>query len=143
MKNRKQNKLALALAIMLLTGACQPSEKEKVLKISQDFAELYYNLNIRRAKFYCTEELHTIMNFRHFNIKDKDRKLQQQIGKATVEILNCDMDEDHGIAYVEIAVNNFLRVNYLTDSLSVIPRDTIELVLTKEWDDVWRIKHPV
>lgn len=143
MKRYRKIRMALSLATLLLITSCQMTEEEKVREISQNFADLYYNLNIRKAKHYCSSEIHTIMDFRHTNIKEKDGTLQQQAGKATAQILNCDLDIENETAYVKMAISNFLRINYLNDSLSIIPCDTIELVLTKEIDNVWRIKHPV
>lgn len=143
MKKCRFSHIALSLATLLIANSCQPSEEEKVREISQNFAELYYNLNIRKAKYYCTRDIHTIMDFRNANIQERDRKLREKVGKATVEILSCDVNVENEIAYVKIAINNILCANYMTDSIYIEPRDTIELVLTKEIDNVWRIKHPV
>lgn len=143
MKKNRFNHIALSLATLLLACSCQATEEEKIREVTQHFAELYYNLDIRKAKFYCTEDLHTIMNFRNANIQEKDRKLLEKVGKATVEIIECDVDLNNEVAYVKVAVTNRLGVDYLADTLYIVPCDTVEIVLAKEIDKVWRVKHPV
>ena len=134
--------IALSLGFILSIVSCTMSDEAKVRKVATKFADLYFNLDIRKSKDYCTYELYPVMDHRNAIIKEKDIIYQQKAGKATVEIVKCDINIDNEIAYVKMAVNNFLRVNYMTDSLFIVPRDTFEIVLTKELDNVWRIKIP-
>ena len=53
MKKSTMAKIGL-LAALFAMSACEDSEEKKVCDIAREFADAYYNLNIRKAEIYCT-----------------------------------------------------------------------------------------
>lgn len=139
MKKSAMAKIGL-LAAWFAMSACENSDKEKVCNIAWGFADAYYNLNVRKAESYCSRELIPIMNFRYHNLSDSDVAYRKSTGQAKARVLSCEF-VDNNMAYVNVEVSNFIRINYLNDSLSIAPRDTIELTIVKEPDEVWRIQY--
>lgn len=140
MKKRSIAKLGLLLLSITMVLSCKKSEKEVVCNVVKKYADAYYNLDIKRAKEYCAQELHTIMDFRHSNLTRRDYDFQKAAGEARVKVLDCNFDMDQSQSYVSVEVSNFLRINYVLDSLMIVPCDTVELVLVKEVDRKWRIR---
>lgn len=137
MKKSTMAKIGL-LAALFAMSACENSEEKKVCDIAREFADAYYNLNIRKAEIYCNRDLVPIMNFRYHNLTERDLAYRKSAGRAKVRVLNCEI-VDNSVAYVKIEISNLMRVNYITDSLSIVPCDTVELTVNKEIDKVWRI----
>ncbi|MBP3553629.1 MAG: hypothetical protein J6K05_10770 [Bacteroidaceae bacterium] len=142
MKNSSIIKWGL-LFISFAVSACEKTEKEIVSHVAKEFTEAYYNLEIRKAKEYCSQELHTIMDFRHNNLTERDLAYKKTLGKAEVKILKCEISTGNDIAYLDVEISNFMRINYMNDSLFGVPCDTIELTLVKEHDNNWRVKNPL
>ena len=139
MKNNSFAKCGLLLALFVVSACGKPEEKI-VCEVAKSFSEAYYNMNIRKAKEFCCQDLHTIMDFRRHNLTKRDLAYRDSAGKASIRIVDCVFNSDDDVSYVNVEVSNFIRINYMNDSLSVVPCDTMELTLTKELDDVWRIK---
>lgn len=143
MKNIFFIKLLLLLPIFLLQSCTQTLDEKEACEVAQKFAERYYNLEVRKAKRYCVREMYPIMDFRASNIAQCDIEMVRNAGPAAVRVLDCDMDVENRTSYVEIEVSNFLRVDYINDSLSIIPCDTMEVIIVKDTDDHWLVKFPL
>lgn len=142
MKNYKNEMHVALMCILGIAISCEPKEKDIICRTAKNFAETYYNLDITKAQSYCTKELESVMSFKHSNTSEKEKEMQRQTGSARIRIIDCKLNKEKCEASVLIEVSNFLRRNYLTDSVSLIPCDTIEMVLIKQIDGVWRIKRP-
>lgn len=141
MKKSIMAKMGMLLVVFAMS-ACGDSEEDKVCDVAREFADAYYNLNIRKAQAYCTRELVPIMNFRHHNLTDRDIAYRKSKGRAKVRIVNCEIT-DNSLAYVNVEISNLMLVNYMTEELSIVPCDTVELTIVKEIDKVWRIRDPM
>lgn len=139
MKNNLLAKLGL-LFVSFAFVACETIQREKVCDVAEDFAETYFMLNIRKAKQYCIKELHVTMEFRHNSLTKRDWEFLKKAGDVSVKVVDCELNLYNDEAYVDMEVSNFLRINYLNDSLNIIPCDTIELVLVRGRDKKWLIK---
>ncbi|MBQ4520529.1 MAG: hypothetical protein II999_07975 [Bacteroidaceae bacterium] len=142
MKNYKKEMHVALMCILGVATSCKPDDEEAVCQTAKDFAETYYNLDIQKARHYCTKELESVMNFRHSSTTEKEKSMKEQVGSARIRIIDCELNEEKSEASVRIEVSNFLRRNYLTDQVSLVASDTFELTLIKQIDGVWRIKKP-
>lgn len=131
------------LIIPFVIFACKKSEEKIICDVAKEFSDAYYNLNIRKAKEYCTQDLFPIMDFRHHNLTERDRAFAKAAGKAEIRVLDYEINLGDNLSYVNVEVSNFLRINYMTDSLSIVPCDTVELTLIKEFNNDWRVRDPM
>lgn len=133
----------LILLATITLSTCKEEEEEIVQKIAKDFTEAYFNMNMKKASEYCTENLHAIMNFRYSNLSKEDIEFKRRSGKAEARVLKCYKKQYDDVTRVSIEIRNFVHIDYLNDSLKIIPCDTIEIVLAKGSDLKWHVKEPL
>lgn len=131
--------VGVMMLLAMVVSACRDSEEKVVSQLAKEFTEAYYNQDLRKAKGYCHQDLYPIMNFRISNLTDRDRAFQKAAGKVKVKVVDCQFDTDDDIAYVDVEVSNFLRINYMTDSLSIVPCDTMEVILVNPYGKNWYV----
>ncbi len=139
----RKHRIILSLFFIFMVLSCGKEEiKDEISEVATAFGTHYYNLNIKKAKEYCHPDIHGIMDFRAYNVRDMDRELHKEIDSATVKVLKYDVDPDKNSAYVDIEVKNFIRVNWMQGTIHVVPCDTFMIVLINEFNTGWVVRHP-
>ncbi len=134
-----KNALIRNLGIVLLSVvqvSCEESKEETACRVAEEFAEAFYNLDVKKARGYCHRDLYPIMDFRYANLRPSDRAFLEASGKVDVRVIDSEFDPE-GFVNVDVEVSNVLKIDYMTDSLSILPRDTVSLIITtynhKDW----------
>ena len=129
------------LGIVLLSvgmASCGKQEEEAACKVAEEFAEAFYNLDVKKAREYCHRDLYPVMDFRHNNLRPGDYAFLESSGKVDVRVIGYDSDSE-GMLYVDLEILNALKINYLTDSLSIAPCDTVSLTVATFDEDEWYV----
>lgn len=142
MENIKRVLEWIFLLFPLMWTSCTQSDEERICHTARQFAELYYNLNVRDAREYCNSDLHAVMDFRMNNLTQQDYDSYREAGPAKVKVISCNINYAADLAYVKVEVRNFLRFNYISDSLLLVECDTIDMTLSKVTNKEWKLRDP-
>jgi hypothetical protein len=133
------------LLLVIITCSCKYSSKHEIKSVAYDFTNALYNFRYKEAKQLVTEESCLTLVFYSSNIHQSDLDLYKKFGRPKIKVenvnLNSENDED-AIAYVD--VKNFIKLNLISNTSSVIKEKKIKLHLKKiqgEW--IVDLKSPV
>lgn len=129
------------LGIVLLSlgmASCEVSKEEAACKVAKEFTEAFYNLDVKKARGYCHRDLHAIMDFRHTNLRQSDRDFLKASGKVDVRVIKYESDVDN-MVFVDMEIRNALKIDYMADTLSICPCDTLSLTIKKFGVDKWYV----
>lgn len=131
----------MLLSILIFNVACKKeiSDEEKAKEIALKYCDAYYNLDVRKAKEYCIEEMEPVMNFRRHNLRESDFEARKAAGKAKARVINMIYQPDHERAYIDMEISNILNIDYLNNTTSILPADTVEVYVRKEYNGNWYV----
>lgn len=145
MKTKGKIITASLFFLSIFASSCEETLEEYIHRQAEEFGALYFNHKIRESKPYCTYEMQPIMDFRNYNLSDRERNLlKKQKEPATVKTVYSFIDLLNERAYVSLEVKNFVHVDYLKDTSYLVECDTIELIFKQLSLDkhIWRIMNP-
>ena len=138
MMNTLIKNLGIVLLSVVMASCGKMKDEEIACKVAKDFAEAFCNLEPKKAKQYCHRDLYPIMNFRNASLRPRDRAFLEASGKVDVRMIKYEMDSDIMMS-VDMEVLNMLKIDYMTDSLSICPCDTMSLILTNYGRGKWYV----
>lgn len=124
-------------------GSCEKSNEEQICNTAREFAKEYYGMNLQKACDYCARDLHPLLRYRAEEVTAEDREVMEEFGPMEVRVLNCRIRTDNDVAYVNIELRNFIRIDYLKGEYMKLPCDTIRLTLTRQNSMRWLVNHPI
>lgn len=138
MKHSTFTKLML-LTMLIVNVACHKEipEEEKAKEIALKFCDAFYNLDIQKAKEYCVEEMEPVMNFRRHNLRASDYEARKAAGKAKARVIDMTYLPDNERAYFDVEISNFLKIDYMNNTTSILPADTVKIYLKKAYHGNW------
>lgn len=112
--------------------SCKHTPEQEVENVTKEFVEALYNLDFEKAQKYCTSQSSAIINFLASNVSEEHLSMVKKAGKAQVDILKADINEDGTTATVICRIANYLKLSLL-DNQSHIDKETEkEIDLIKE-----------
>lgn len=120
------------LLCLTFCSSCEHTPEQEVENVAKEFVEALYNLDYDKAQKYCTSQSSAIISFLASNVSEEHLSMVKRAGKAQVNVLRTDIDEDGTTATVICRIANYLKLNLL-DNRSHIDKETEkEIDLIKE-----------
>lgn len=141
-----KNNLLVALGLFFACFsfvACETSQDKIVCDLAKNFSKAYYNYDTQAAKQYCVADLYSMMKTHHENLTNGDWILVKKLGNVSVRVIDYKLDLYCDEATVYMEISNFLRINYLADSLNFIPCDTVKLNIVRGKERKWLVRNPI
>lgn len=120
---RTFSRLLSVLLFLTLCFSCKHNTPEQeVGNMTKEFVDALYNLNYEKAQTYCTPQSSAIISFLASNISEEHLSMVKKAGKAQVDILKVDINEDETAATVLCKITNYLKLSLL-DNQSCIDKE--------------------
>lgn len=118
----------------IILASCTSGKSEEDIARSEvkQFAEAYFNYDLKAASEYCTPESRRWIEYTAANIGDEDVEiLRSKQGKAGAIVENIVIDSNDSTGTALVRVNNYLRLGTIGETGTVIDNTSLYIYIVK------------